>query len=188
MNEIQKRRNKELYSAILLAGGQSKRMGTNKAEIKIDGKTFTEIQYEKLKNIGIQDIIISGYGKNMIPDCIPNCGPIGGLYTCLQLAEHENCLVIPVDVPLVTEEILQDLLEFHQRHSKPITIVEHHEKLEFLIGVYNRSVVTFMKEQIDHGWYAIKKILSKEGFEVLKYTGDEKALMNCNTIEELKKI
>lgn len=183
-----KEKNIESYSAILLAGGQSKRMGTNKAEIKINGKTFTEIQYEKLKNLGIQDIIISGYGKNMIPDVIQNCGPIGGLYTCLQLIKNDNCLVIPIDVPLVTENILQDLLYRHKQHSKPITIVEHQGKLEFLIGVYNKSVIPFMKEQIDHERYAIKKVLSKEGYEVLNYNGDEKTLMNCNTQEELKKI
>ena len=48
-------------SMIILAGGASRRMGRDKSELMIDGKTFLEMQIEKGEKLGISDIILSGY-------------------------------------------------------------------------------------------------------------------------------
>ena len=48
-------------SAIILAGGYSTRMGTNKAELVLQGKSFLARQVAKMRTIGIRDIVISGY-------------------------------------------------------------------------------------------------------------------------------
>ncbi len=45
-------------SGVVLAGGRNKRMGTNKAEMKLGDQTLLEIQVKKLKNLGIDDIMI----------------------------------------------------------------------------------------------------------------------------------
>ena len=66
-------RKKEI-SMIILAGGASSRMGRDKSDLTIDGKTFLEMQIEKGEKLGISDILLSGYhGENkykypIIPD------------------------------------------------------------------------------------------------------------------------
>lgn len=52
-------RKKEI-SMIILAGGASSRMGRDKSDLTIDGKTFLEMQIEKGEKLGISDILLSG--------------------------------------------------------------------------------------------------------------------------------
>ena len=74
-------RKKEI-SMIILAGGASSRMGRDKSDLTIDGKTFLEMQIEKGEKLGISDILLSGYhGENkykypIIPDRFPGKGPL----------------------------------------------------------------------------------------------------------------
>ena len=52
------------YSLLLLAGGKSSRMGTNKAELLYEGRSFLENIIEKAKCLGLKKIYISGYQGN----------------------------------------------------------------------------------------------------------------------------
>jgi molybdenum cofactor guanylyltransferase len=77
-------------TGIILAGGQSSRMGTDKAMLQIDGKTLMERAIEICKPI-CHEILISSnnpkhenFGFTVIPDEIKNCGPMGGIYSCLK--------------------------------------------------------------------------------------------------------
>ncbi|MBR3585763.1 MAG: NTP transferase domain-containing protein, partial [Oscillospiraceae bacterium] len=79
-------------SGIVLAGGFSKRMGTDKAELKLGGMTLLELQVRKLQQIGITDIMVSGYGKPVegtraIEDIYPHKGPMSGIHACLKAAK-----------------------------------------------------------------------------------------------------
>ena len=101
----------ENISGIVLAGGFSRRMGTDKAELTLGGLTLLELQIRKLRQIGITDIMISGYGKPMegtraIEDIYPHKGPMSGIHACLKAAKSEACLVVSVDVPLFPAEWL----------------------------------------------------------------------------------
>lgn len=108
-------RKKEI-SMIILAGGASSRMGRDKSDLTIDGKTFLEMQIEKGEKLGISDILLSGYhGENrykypIIPDRFPGKGPLGGLEACFRKAKNPYCLVLGVDVPLVPAEELAALI------------------------------------------------------------------------------
>ena len=48
------------FDGIVLAGGKSKRMGTDKSEIILDGKSFLQIQTEKLRDLGASRVYVSG--------------------------------------------------------------------------------------------------------------------------------
>ncbi len=107
----------EDLSMIILAGGLSSRMGTEKADLNFQGRTFLERQIEKGRQIGIEDILVSGYrgehcSARVVPDELRQRGPLGGLETCLRAAKHPWCLAVSVDVPLVRVEQLRDLIEY----------------------------------------------------------------------------
>ena len=74
-----------------------------------------QIQIEKGKRLGIEEILVSGYrgSKCVVPvirDRYPDRGPLGGLEATLREVKKEFCLVMTVDVPMVTEELLQQLV------------------------------------------------------------------------------
>ena len=68
---------------VVLAGGASSRMGRDKSDLTIEGKTFLEMQIEKGRKLGINDILLSGYhGEKkyeypIVPDRFPGKGPLG---------------------------------------------------------------------------------------------------------------
>ena len=82
-------------TGIILSGGQSTRMGTDKALLQINEKTLLENAIEICKPV-CKEILISSnnpehekFGYKIIPDEIKNCGPLGGIYTCLKNSNTE---------------------------------------------------------------------------------------------------
>ncbi len=128
-------------SLIILAGGKSIRMGTNKAHLYWDTMRFVDVLVKKGRDLGFGEIILSGYSETIegcrtIPDLMSNRGPLGGLYSSFVGASYENALVIPVDCPGITTKTMVTLVELHLRQSNEITLLKHGRRLEPLIGVY----------------------------------------------------
>ena len=102
---------------IVLAGGASSRMGKEKSDLKLDGKSFLEIQIQKGRDLGVGRIYVSGYRgthctEEIVMDRIKERGPLGGLEACLNKAAEDGadrCIVLGVDTPLVPVSELQNL-------------------------------------------------------------------------------
>ena len=141
-------------SMIILAGGASRRMGCDKSDLMIDGKTFLEMQIEKGEKLGISDIILSGYhGEKkykypVVTDRIPGKGPLGGLEACLRRAENPHCLVLGVDVPLVPVQELSALISTVNRAKSDAVILRHSGHEEPLMGIYRTDLADSMLEEI----------------------------------------
>ena len=104
------------YSLLLLAGGKSARMGTSKAELLYEGKTFLEHMLERAQALGIEKCYISGYDSRRedvqtVWDIYPNRGPLSGLHASLKAMDTPYCLVLPVDAPKLPVDILEALLQ-----------------------------------------------------------------------------
>lgn len=175
-------------TAVILAGGKSSRMGRDKAEMKIHGKTFLEIQLEKLKHIGIEEILISR--KGFVEDIYPECGPLGGMHASFHKASCPNCLVISVDVPLVSEKHLEQLIASHLESHVDATITKNPKngKIEPLIGVYRSSLWKDIDVILQGEDYAVFKLLKKVKYSEFPYAGDTEDLLNCNCMEEVQRL
>ena len=177
-------------SAIILAGGYSARMGTNKAELLLQGKSFLARQVEKMRTIGIRDIVISGYettiqGTRFVPDIYPHRGPLSGIHAGL-LAIRESCaLVTAVDTPLLPEALLCQLIELHD-HG--VTLISHGGRMEPLIGVYDKALSRSCEQVLRGNRTSVKTLLRKTGCTVLEYSGDATLLAGCNTPEEYQRL
>ena len=101
------------YTGIILAGGKSQRMGTDKGLLLLDGKPFVSYIYEALQPIvGENCIIVSSnpdydcLGCTRVEDIIPTKGPRGGISTGLKYSKTKMNIVISVDAPLVSTALL----------------------------------------------------------------------------------
>lgn len=176
---------KEL-SAVVLAGGHSTRLGQDKVLLPYHGVSFLQLQVQKLHEIGIEDIIVSGYagsvaGTICVSDIYPHNGPLGGMHTGLSVIAHTAALVLAVDTPLLPVGLLRTLTEVH---SGGITITEHGGELEPLIGVYDRSLAAVCAELLRNRRKSVRALLDRVGYRTVQYQGDEKLLLNCNTPED----
>src|SRR5205823_5696774 len=101
------------FSAVLLAGGASRRMGMDKALLRApDGDSSPQLlwqrQLQTLRALEPAEILISGpprpgfpAGVPCIRDRLPGCGPLGGLATCLARVATPWLLVLAIDLPLM---------------------------------------------------------------------------------------
>lgn len=180
----QTKRNPPKISGIVLAGGQSRRMGQNKSSLQIGGKTLLERQVEKLHMLGVSDILISGtdipktFGARAVPDQYHSRGPVGGLHACLAQAECSSCLVLSVDTPLLPVSLLNYL---RRLHTQGVTVLAHYGKIEPLIGIYDSSLADTAKELLETGRASVRDLMERTTCQTLAYAGPEAFLQNCNT-------
>lgn len=179
-------------SMIILAGGLSTRMGRDKAGLLLQGKTFLELQIDKGRTLGIQDILVSGYrgeisGVRLIRDRYEQKGPLGGLEAALREAKETQCLVLGVDIPLVPAEELQNLIREAEENvtraggrAIRATILEHNNRQEPLIGVYDTSLADEMEREVLFGKGSVFALLRKTGYGVYKTSSPDFLFQNIN--------
>ena len=171
------------FSAAVLAGGRSTRMGSDKAGLLFRGMTLAAHQAEKLKALGLTDLMLSGWrqeipGARSVPDELPARGPLGGIHACLGAAEHDAVLFLSVDVPLVPVETLRALLD---AHTGGITLLSVDGAPQPLIGVYDRSLRAPAAEILGSENTAVRRLFEISQPRLVVYDGSPDLIRNCNT-------
>jgi len=182
-------------TGIILAGGKSERMGTDKGLLLFKGKPFISHIYEALKPIVGENIVVvssnEAYDKlryNRIEDLIADKGPVGGLYTALKQSKTKLNLVLSVDVPMVTTELLEWLLKNHDE-SYLMTQVKSLDKASPLIAVYDRALRIPLGELLAGNQLKLQGLIddiNHQTLEVPKKWSDQ--VQNINTNEDYKKL
>jgi molybdopterin-guanine dinucleotide biosynthesis protein A len=101
-------------SGIILAGGESRRMGQDKAFLQVGGRLLIDRVLEAVGRIADDVIIVTNspekyadYPVRLVRDAYPGTGVLGGIYTGLLVAEHPCGLVVACDMPFLNVELLQ---------------------------------------------------------------------------------
>ena len=134
-------------TGIILAGGKSTRMGSDKGFLKLNGVSFMEYSITAMKPLVSEIIIVSNnpdydiFNLKRVEDVIKEAGPLAGIYTGLKTSKTEFNLVLSCDVPLITKEILEMLIEAQDRQSDIIQIVSQGKSMP-LIALYKKCCET----------------------------------------------
>jgi len=128
--------------AVVLAGGESRRQGRDKAWIELDGRPLLSRALATIRDSGIEEIFISGrpgtdYSALRCPvllDREPGCGPLGGIERALAATEAPLLLVLAVDLPRMTPVFLRKLA----KRCDPLTgaVPSLRGQLEPLAAIY----------------------------------------------------
>lgn len=106
-------------SAVLFIGGESRRMGTDKATLMVAGKVMWSRQLETLHRIHPEKLLISARAKpawapkeiDIILDEAPSRGPLSGLVAALKCMKTTHMLVLAIDLPRMTIDHLLKLIQ-----------------------------------------------------------------------------
>ncbi len=182
-------------SLVVLAGGRSSRMGTDKSDLIYRNQTFLEIQVKKGRQLGIAEILVSGYrgcksicAGRIVRDRFAQRGPLGGLEACFRQASSKRCLVLSVDTPLVSVSELRELIRKDRAGRKRATILQHGEKQEPLIGIYDADLADAMAEALKAGKGSVFAFLKKTGYDVYLSHGEEFQFQNINKTEDYRRL
>ncbi len=186
-------------TGIILAGGISSRMGTDKALIEINGKSMIENACILLKDFCDEiilstsvSVIYSLVNVTSIPDEKPGLGPIGGIYTCLQHSNTDKNLIIAVDIPFINRGIIKYLIE-NMDDTDIILPMNECLKPEPLCAIYSKSVLPALEKMIKDNDLAVHNLINHVKVKTIQINKekefyDEKLFYNLNTPADLNKI
>jgi molybdopterin-guanine dinucleotide biosynthesis protein A len=148
--------NTNSITGIVLAGGRSRRMGTDKSMMMLNGKSLIEYSINALRPL-CNNIVISSNrniydftGCEVWPDELPDQAPIIGIYSCLKRSSTEYNIILSCDMPLISTTMLEYLLLHSENYD--ITIPVHENNLiEPLCGIYRQSSVEILSKFISKG-------------------------------------
>ncbi|MCK6650149.1 MAG: molybdenum cofactor guanylyltransferase, partial [Bacteroidia bacterium] len=118
----------EPITGIILAGGKSSRMGTDKGIVELNNKALIEYVIETLREVTDQIIIIANnnhydkFGYEVYPDIIKEAGPMGGIYTGLFYSTTEHNFILSCDTPLLNKNILKEIIATTQNNDADVVI------------------------------------------------------------------
>jgi molybdopterin-guanine dinucleotide biosynthesis protein A len=113
--------------AFILAGGQSRRMGTDKSQLRIQNQTFTERIADTLLELTDSVTLVGAHQQNprfeSVGDVYPQWGALGGLHAALANCRREWALVVACDLPFVTAELFKHLASLAADHEGDLDAV-----------------------------------------------------------------
>jgi len=129
-------------TAVLLAGGESRRMGRDKATIEFDGRPLWKRQLEILRALGPKEICVSARTNpswlpkdaELLLDDPPSRGPLSGLTKALAAMRTTHLIALAVDMPFMTSEQLAILRELAAESRGVVPVIG--ERAEPLAAIY----------------------------------------------------
>jgi molybdopterin-guanine dinucleotide biosynthesis protein A len=143
-------------AAAILAGGRARRMdGVNKGTLVIGRTAIIDRQLETLREVAV-DIFVVGRsdgnwtsrGLRVIPDEIPNAGPLGGIYTAIVRSPYERTLVVACDMPFLSSALLRELVAVK---DADLVIPRHAGRYEPLCAIYSRGCADDIRDRLARG-------------------------------------
>lgn len=95
----------------LLAGGRSRRMGTDKALLPVGQGTLLDYMAARLRALPLDEVIICRDAPGCLADVVPDLGPLGALHSLSLRYPGRTLLLVPVDMPLLGTATLEALLQ-----------------------------------------------------------------------------
>ncbi|BBH23791.1 molybdenum cofactor guanylyltransferase [Paenibacillus baekrokdamisoli] len=189
---------------LILAGGRSSRMGTDKALLAVVGKPLLMHIIMQMKSVGVKSVTVAvndaareevyrnaltehgGYESvQYVHDQFIDCGPIAGLHAGLSMMPEEGYVfVLACDMPMLSESLLD-------RMAAECALIETEEHVEVIRtplqpfhALYHTSAVPKLLLQLERGEFRMMRMLDQLSHLLIQPTlAEEEAFRNLNTPE-----
>ena len=186
------------FPIAVIAGGKSTRFGGQKLNAEYNGLTLIENAVKIAGQISNKVFIITDGSEILLhddwlafADLVPDCGPIGGVYTALKMIESEWIAVMPADMPFLIPEIY-GILNENRSSDRPVVAVSD-SGIEPLVSLWPSSVIDTIENLLINREYKLFNLLKMtNAVEVLlsrlDKSVDSTAFFNINSRSDLDKI
>lgn len=159
-------------TVIILAGGQSSRMGTNKALLPINGQANIESQVAEARKISNNILLVANNFEDyeylelpMVKDKRKGVGPLAGLEAGLLASKTEFNLLVACDMPFFNAETGRELLNGLEQYDAVMPHVSG--KLHPLFAAYRKSVLPTVDDLLNHNQRRMVSLLDKLNANIL---------------------
>lgn len=187
---------------IILAGGQNKRIGVNKARLKLGDKTVIEWVTHSLLQVFPEVIIVTnspklyeGLGCQLTGDLVPAKGSIVGVYSGLMASFSQYNFLVACDMPFINCNLIRYLVDLTEQEgdSFDLVIPKTDSGYQPLHAVYSRSCLPLIKKQLEEGNLTIidlfphLKIREVGLEEIIQFDPQLLSFFNINTMADWHK-
>jgi molybdenum cofactor guanylyltransferase len=164
-------------------------MGRDKALLPVSGGTLIGQVASRVRAAAGTACIIGpperyeNLGFPVVADLIPDCGPLGGLYTALKTSSSDWILMVACDMPAVTVELLTRLIQAAPACGRLALVPQTDAGWEPLCAVYHQSLLPLVTRALDHKLLKMQDFISKIGAAAW-LAPDPSVFANVNTPQE----
>ena len=188
-----------MSAAVILAGGKSRRMGRDKLELTVGGKTLLESDLQRFSEV-FDDVYLSvgdaqkypGIHMRRIVDIYPGAGPMSGLHAALSTLECDGIFLVAADLPFACPHAAKRIIELCGE-SDACIIKLPDGKLEPLFGYYRKTLLPLSEEALKSGENRMDKLLLRARTRFIDPSElgelwDEEIMLNINCPEDYEKL
>lgn len=143
-------------AAAILTGGRARRLGgRRKATLDVGGIPIIRRQLAALRQIADPIILVGDDpgpcgepGVEIVPDALPGCGALGGIYTAISASPHERTLVVACDMPFLSVPLFQHMLAVR---GADLVIPRSSRGYEPLCALYSRACAAPIRVRLGRG-------------------------------------
>jgi molybdopterin-guanine dinucleotide biosynthesis protein A len=182
-------------SGYVIAGGKSSRMGEDKAFVNFGGQTLLQRALTAMGAVCDRVAIVGEPTKFenyalAVADIFAECGPLGGIHAALRHSSAELNLMLAVDMPFVSSELLAFLLKAAEGNAATITVPRVGNGFQPLCAVYRRDFASVAEQALRAGKYKIDAAFSGVSVRVIEEVElavagfSEQSFFNLNTPQD----
>jgi molybdopterin-guanine dinucleotide biosynthesis protein A len=190
-----------MLTVVIQAGGQSSRMGEDKALKPFLGKPLIQRVVERLNPIADELIVTTNrpadyafLNLRLVPDLKPGRGALGGLYTAIASASHEVVAVVACDMPFASKSFFESAYSLLVKEEADVVIAKTDEGYEPFHALYRRetclpAIETAINEDKWKviAWFPQAKVRELSPDELKSFDPSGLCFWNVNTPEEFEK-
>lgn len=183
-------------SAVVMAGGKSRRMGRDKAWLDVgDGRPIVRRAIDVLGDVADEVFIVANderyreLGLRVVPDRFPGGGVLGGIATAIGAATHDRVLVAACDMPFLRPEVFRLLVS--RADGVDAVVPRIADEYQTLHALYTRACVVPIERALASGrmrvisFFADVRLRELGEAELRTVDPDLRSFTNVNTPEEL---
>jgi molybdopterin-guanine dinucleotide biosynthesis protein A len=184
-------------TGIILAGGESRRMGTDKAFLKIDGRPLIEHILAVFSTLFARTIVVTNtpdryrnYGVEVTSDALDIRGPLTGIYSGLLRSGDEYNFVAACDMPFLNPRFIAYMGELTAGYDAVVPMFDGF--LEPLHAIYHRGLLPIMETQVRRqdrrirGMFDHIQVRYVTEEEIVQFDPLKRSFRNLNTPKEYK--
>ena len=190
--------NSKNLTGILLAGGMSRRMGSEKGTLSIGNSLLYQYPLAVLEELCDEVLVSTCDGSALrvdhqkVCDEVKGIGPLGGIYSCIKQSSSELNLVLSYDMPLVNESLFRLLISEIDDYDIVLPGMPE-ERPEPLCGIYMKHTAAAMEEMISNKDFAVNHLLTRCNSKIVPISKEMECwlpelFLNINSKEDLKRI
>jgi len=184
-------------TAVILTGGESKRMGADKASVVLAGKSLLGHVLAQLEPL-FADILISVREKRLdiaylqIVDDVDERGPMVGIKAALEVVKTDWVFVIACDMPFISTGLIQHLAGLRSQHDAVVPFA--FDRPQPLFGFYNKTCLPLMQARMKQGKRSMIRLLDDLDVcllseqQVKKIDPKLKSLLSLDSLEDVNNV